>query len=125
MKKNSHAFVRFLNLFRALNKDCIEGSGYSQIHHEAVAILVFVSAENHCAVYPTITKVVQAIEFGTPPTIQRRLKELLTLGFVEFCEGEDKRHRLLRVTVKGDAYLNECSKLLERSLEPCVKDCKC
>lgn len=125
MKKSSHSFVRFLNLFRTLNNNFVDTAGVVGIHQEAVAILAFVSFENERADHPTITKIVQKIEFGTPPTIQRRLKELLALRFVEFCEGEDKRHRLLRVTPEGNAYLKACSKLLEDALEPCVRDGSC
>lgn len=125
MKKNSHSFVRFLNLFRALNSGVADPSGAIGIHQEAVAILAFIYAENERASYPTITKIVQKIEFGAPPTIQRRLKELQGLRFIEFCGGVDKRHKLIRVTEEGNDYLGLCSKLLEDALSPCVKNCAC
>ena len=58
MNKSSQVFVRFLNLYRALNKGYTK-PGAMSIHQEAVAILVFVSAQNELAQYPTITKIVQ------------------------------------------------------------------
>lgn len=124
MNKSSQVFVRFLNLYRALNKGYTK-TGAMGIHQEAIAILVFVSAQNELAQYPTITKIVQQMEFGTPPTIQRRLSELITLGFIEFCDGDDKRHRLLKVTVEGDAYLKACSKLMHDVVRPGSCDCPC
>lgn len=125
MKSSSHSFVRFFNLYRVLNKDVSSGIVGASIHQEAVAILAFVSLENEMSVYPTITKVVQQIDFGTPPTIQLRLKELFELGFLEISEGDDKRHRLLRVTVKGEAYLASCSELLKTALERSARGCGC
>ena len=124
MKKSSHTFVRFLNLFRALNNNYAD-KGVSTIHQEAVAILAYVSEEHSNGRCTTITKVVQQIEFGTPPTIQRRLKELVALEFIVLCKGDDKRHRLLKVTEQGDAYLRDCSKLLGDVVRPCSCDCSC
>lgn len=124
MNNSSQVFVRFLNLFRALNKS-YANADLVGIHQEAVAILVFVSAHNELAMYPTITKIVQQIEFGTPPTIKRRLNELIVLGFIEFCDGDDRRHRLLKVTTEGDAYLKACSKLMHDVVRPDTCDCPC
>jgi DNA-binding MarR family transcriptional regulator len=125
MKENSQSFVKFLNLFRALNKTYSENEGSLGIHQEAVAILSFVSSENERGVYPTITKVVQKNDFGTPPTIQRRLKELLQLGLVEFIDGSDRRHRLLKLTAQGNAYLQKCCELMKEALGPCACNCSC
>lgn len=116
MKKSSHAFVRFLNLYRALNQTSSAEEPSRPQHPEAVAILAFISAQNELGFATTMTHIVQKIEFGTPPTIQRRMKELLDCQFIEFYEGSDKRQRLLRSTASGEDYLEYCSKLMSDAL---------
>lgn len=125
MKNSSQPFVRFINLFRILNKEIAKDNSQLAIHQEAVAILAFVFDQNEANVLPTITKVVQELEFGTPPTIQRRLGELFALDFLDVSEGQDKRHRLLKVTPSGEAYLSHCSKLLQMALEPYARGSEC
>lgn len=125
MTKSSHAFVRFNNLMRAFNKGDPKNLSGKSIHPEAVAILAYVSSQNDHGLSPTITQVVQKLEFGTTPTVQRRVKELHKSGFIEIVGGNDKRHRLLNVTPEGDAYLNECSRLLKAALAECTAPCSC
>jgi hypothetical protein len=116
MIKSSHAFVRFLNLYRSLRQESETSDALKPQHPEAVAILAFVSAQNELGIATTATHIVQKNEFGTPPTIQRRMKELLDSRFIEFYEGSDKRQRLLRSTTSGENYLEKCSKLMFEAL---------
>lgn len=116
MKKSSHAYVRFLNVYRALNQEGATTECKRSIHHDAVAVLAFISAQNELGIPITFTHIVQKIEFGTPPTIQRRLKELLDCQFVAFSQGADKRQRLLKSTAEGERYLAECSQMMSEAL---------
>ena len=124
MSENSHPFVRFLSLYRALNKSySVSRADCFDFHQDAVAILAFVCSENQKLCYPTISRVVQQIEFGTPPTVQRRLNELLQHGLIEFCVGENKRHRHLKLTMAGKKYLDDCAKLMREVLGSCGCEC--
>lgn len=112
MKKSSHPFVRFLNLYRALNQQPYSEESTKPLHAEAIAILAFISSQNELGCHTSITRVVQQNDFGAPPTIHRRIKELLELRFLAFYDGPDKRHRLLKSTQAGEAYLKSCTELM-------------
>ena len=59
-----------------------------------------------------MTHLVHQKSFGAPPTIQRRIKELIDANYIETYNGADKRLRCLRLTDAGIRYLEECSDLL-------------
>lgn len=109
MANQSLAFVRFMRLLEALKS---ESKHRGVLHHDADLLLGFLYEESEAGRAVIMTSLVHQLRFGTPPTIQRRVKELIASGFVEIAGGDDKRHRCLKVTAVGDAYLKECSRLM-------------
>lgn len=54
-------------------------------------------------------------DFGTSPTIQRKVKSLNTRGFVEVKRIEsDKRARIVAITPKGVAHLEDQSRFIQK-----------
>lgn len=115
MSKSSRPFVRFLNLYRTMNENDHYRQG-KQMHPEAVAILAYVSSKEEIGQHTTISHVVKKNVFGAPPTVQRRIQELLDCKFIEFYAGTDKRHRLLKISTTGEKYLQDCSDLMQEAL---------
>lgn len=115
MSKSSHPFVRFLNLYRTMN-ECDHSHQGKPLHPEAVAILAYISSNDESGKHTTISHIVKKNEFGAPPTVQRRIHELLGCKLIEFYTGIDRRHRLLRVSPAGEKYLQDCSDLMLEAL---------
>lgn len=114
MEKKSHPFVRFLNLQRALTSD--QGVGNSVYHADAIAILAYVFGEAEAGRLVTVSSVVRQHDFGSAPTVIRRLGELHAAMLIEYRSGDDKRHKLLFPTNEGVVYLEKCSALMEQAL---------
>lgn len=109
MTKKSLAFVRFLNLKSLLTSSRV---GESVLHHDADELLCYIYEQNRAEKEVIMTHLVHQKIFGAPPTIQRRIKELLDSYYIETYNGHDKRLRCLRLTNAGVRYLEECSDLL-------------
>lgn len=103
------AFVRFLNLRAALASTKAE---QATLHHDADQLLGYIYELNAAGHVVSMTHLFHKQAFGAPPTIQRRVKELIDAGLITTYEGADKRQRCLKVTESGERYLQECSELL-------------
>lgn len=102
-------FVRFMKLREILES---KSTPKKPLHHDMDALLACLYEANDTGAVVSMTSLVQQQRFGAPPTIQRRVKELLAAGFVESYDGLDKRQRCLRLTKQGMDYLEECSEML-------------
>lgn len=109
MAEKSLAFVRFMNLRSVLGAEQAEQQA---LHHDADLLLCYIYEQNMAEKAVIMTHLFHQKSFGAPPTIQRRIKELIHVGYVETTHGEDKRHRCLKLTNTGIAYLQKCSELL-------------
>jgi DNA-binding MarR family transcriptional regulator len=49
---------------------------------------------------------------GSQPTANKRLQELIKYGLIESKEGEDRRQKILTLTIAGNHYLEACSKAM-------------
>lgn len=123
MSDKSLAFVRFLSLRAALASTKTD---IPTLHHDTDQLLGYIyelNAANHVV---SMTHLFHKQTFGAPPTIQRRVKELIDAGLITTYEGVDKRQRYLKVTESGERYLQECSELLRSAVsgQACLCDVK-
>jgi hypothetical protein len=102
-----------MNLRKALES---EKQNKEILHHDADTLLGYLYEEAVLGRATFVTTLVHQQCFGAPPTILRRIKELSAAGLIESYVGKDKRQRCLRVSLKGEAYLAECSALLRRAV---------
>lgn len=109
MTHKSLAFVRFMNLRAALETKDDQGPS---LHHDADQLLAYVYEQDTGGHVISMTHLFHKQCFGAPPTIQRRVKELMAAGLLQSFEGADKRLRCLKVTEAGERYLEKCSELL-------------
>ena len=109
MTQKSLPFVRFMRLREIFES---ESGGQKILHHDEDALLVYLYQAHAAGAVVSMTALMHQKRFGSSPTIQRRVKELLTAGLVETHGGVDKRQRCLRLTAQGLAYLEKCSEML-------------
>lgn len=118
MAKKSLPFVRFVNLLEILKS---QSPNEKALHHDVDALLAYLYQADQAGTVVSMTALVQQQRFGAPPTIQRRVKELLAAGLIETFDGVDKRQRCLRLTNQGQDYLQKCSEMLCQAMSghPC------
>ena len=109
MSEKSLPFVRFLNLRAAMEANA---SDQPTMHHDTDELLAYIYERNQAGNVVSMTDLFHARVFGAPPTIQRRIKELISSGLLVTSEGSDKRQRCLQVSAAGERRLEAYSRLL-------------
>lgn len=113
MTDKSLAFVRFLNLRSVLSAS---ENDRGTFHHDTDLLLSYIYEHNAAEKPLNMTHLFHQKNFGASPTIQRRIKELVSAGLIETYGGADKRQRCLRLTAAGVAYLQQCSALMQAAI---------
>ena len=104
-----NTFVQFANLLHKF---------YAEQPSECVAmdaLLAYAWEANQTNVPVRVTDLVRLERFGTLPTINRRLKDMVARGLIEMVVGEDRRTRLVRVSARGEAMLDNRASLLREA----------
>ena len=82
---------------------------------EADAVLSHVYEESHNGSELRVTDLVRAERFGTLPTVNRRLREMMARGLIEMVPGTDRRTRIVCVSAKGEQMLENRAALLREA----------
>lgn len=80
-------------------------------------IMAYIAVKSHAGDPAKISDLVQSLQFGTAPTLQRKLSCLVEHGYVrvEKC-AKDSRAKKLYMTESGEGLLNDRSRLLKNLL---------
>ncbi len=90
--------------------------GIQDLDHVSREILHEITIAHHKGQHLRISDIARKLQYGTPPTIYARIKELVDGGWVERLENEnDKRSMLLTITPKAKTVFRKISKALERA----------
>lgn len=109
---NIPVYARFLNSINNVKK--ISPDPEFDGCDDVLAFLAIAKA-NGSAV--KITDLVQSLQFGSGPTVHRKISVLAERSMIDIFKNEnDGRAKILFVTAKGLAFLNERSKLLKSCL---------
>lgn len=112
MKTSGYAYVRFLNLMKVLQKS----NHISDHHPQAMAVLAYISKNTQQNQVVTITNLVNQQEFGSLPTVLRRLAELQQAGLITYGSGPDQRLKLVFLTQSGERLLEFCSEVMRMAV---------
>lgn len=109
--KSKNSYVRLLNFMRATGNESNSFIGCEEIMaymHEANAVGTTVK----------ITDLVQSLQFGTGPTVHRKVTELQNRGFIEVVRSNtDGRAKSLALSEVGIKYLESRSKAVKAVLQ--------
>ncbi|MGV1016839.1 MAG: hypothetical protein ACOYBW_05610 [Fluviibacter phosphoraccumulans] len=107
------AYACFLYLISEIKKEAAD-SAFDGCD-EVLAYMAVKEAEGQSV---TITELVQSLQFGTGPTVQRRISLLLDRGLIKAVQRKsDARVKDLCLTPKAMKHLEERSSLLKHCFE--------
>lgn len=112
MTTSNYAYVRFLNLMRALQK----GKHIGDYHPQAIAILAWISENVASNQMITITNLVNRQDFGSLPTVLRRLAELQKAGLITYGSCSDRRLKSVVLTQSGEMLLKSYSEAMAKAV---------
>ena len=81
-------------------------------------VLAYIAVNEANGTLVKITNLVQSLQFGTGPTVQRKVAQLDNRGLIEVRQSKDDgRAKNLVLTAEGMAILKEKSKLMKQCLD--------
>ena len=111
MMKSKNPYVRLLNFMRAANN---EDSGFSGCEE----VMAYMHEANALGKVVKITDLVQSLQFGTGPTVHRKVTELQERGLIEIKRSAtDGRAKSLVLSDSGMKQLDSRSKSMKTVLQ--------
>lgn len=111
MMKSKNPYVRLLNFMRVSNN---EDTGFSGCEE----VMVYMHEANAIGKTVKITDLVQSLQFGTGPTVHRKVTELQERGMIEVKRSPtDGRAKALVLSDAGIKHLESRSKALKTVLQ--------
>ena len=107
------AYAKFLNLLSNLkkNESDPEFDGCDEV-------LAYIAIQESSGTPAKITDLVQSLQFGTGPTVHRKINLLEARGLIKITPSStDGRAKDLTISTKGSEHLKNRSKLLKECLE--------
>lgn len=81
-------------------------------------VMAYIAVKTHEGDNAKITDLVQSLQFGTGPTVHRKVTTLVERGYITMEKNaKDARAKTLRVSESGIHYLRERSKVLKAVFE--------
>lgn len=107
------AYACFLYLMSAIKKEARDSA-----FEGCDEVLAFISVKEAEGQTVRITELIQSLQFGTGPTVQRKVSVLLDRGFIKMDKSKtDARVKDLYLTTKAREHLEERSRLLKHCFE--------
>lgn len=112
---NSIHIARLMNLMRAFRNERESPS----VSNEEEFMLAFIIERGEKDITTTVSNLVASQFFGTPPTVQRRIDNLVKLNFLvlEKC-AKDSRKQNLVATILAKEYFEDLSRHVSSKLKP-------
>ena len=104
-------YVKFLNLLlqeARSNKLVMQET----FHHHLDAMLAFILNGEDMGDGVTASDIVSINVFGAPPTVKRRIQELVDCGFIKVNKIDKRRRQFLTVSDYGINHLKQISSLM-------------
>ena len=109
--KSKNPYVRLLNFMRVSNT---EDSGFSGCEE----VMAYMHEANALGKIVKITDLVQSLQFGTGPTVHRKVSELQHRGLIDIKRSAtDGRAKTLVLSEAGLKHLDQRSKSLKAVLQ--------
>jgi len=103
-------YVRFLNLVRELNQS-------TPTLERCISLLAYVDDRQLAGKPVSSTDLVQKLDFGTGPTVYKKISQLIDSGYLKSTVNEDDaRVKLLHITPEGHALLERYDSLMKQAL---------
>jgi hypothetical protein len=114
--ERSLPFSRLVHLIKAIEDLPVPLEMYSRNRMEYDYILGRLCLAESKGKILLVSDFTSCIILGSQPTINKRIKELVSWGLVGYQTGDDKRHKLLVLSPQGRAYLEKCSDLMIQAI---------
>lgn len=112
----SHPFARFTHLLKSVEELPIPMRLYNRHRMEYDYILGQISLSSDSNRELSVGKLTSCAMLGSQPTANKRIQELIQFGLIEARNSEDRRQKILHLTVSGEQYLQTCSELMRKVL---------
>lgn len=100
---------RLLNLMYAFRIQSNEGA----LNSEGELLLAFVSERSEKGNTTTVSDVVRSGVFGTAPTVQRNVNNLLQKGLLETYRAPGEYRKIsIKLTARSEVYMSDLEKLV-------------
>ena len=109
---SSLPFARFIKLIKAIEELPVPSELYNRHRMQYDLILGQLCLNSSMGKSMTVADLASYPILGSQPTANKRLQELITYGLIESKVGEDRRQKILTLTVLGNQYLEACSKAM-------------
>ncbi len=107
------AYARFTQMMTALKKELADSD-----FEGCDEILSYMAVRESEGKTVKITELVQSLQFGTGPTVHRKVTTLADRGFISILKSNtDARAKDLSLTTVAMNHLKERSRMLKQSLE--------
>lgn len=106
-------YARFLHILNNIKQET-QDSAFEGCEE----VLAFIAVRNHSGADAKITDLVQSLQFGTGPTVHRKVSTLVQRGYITMeRSAKDTRAKILRISESGNHYLRDRSKMLKAIFE--------
>lgn len=109
--KIPNAYIRFLNLLEVLNSKNKTRSLDSIEKHLLNSIML----DDHAGQSILVGDVLKLHQIGSQATLHGRLKNLLSIGYIQFVPQEDGRKKRIMPTNRAYKFFGELSELMLRA----------
>ena len=110
---SSLPFARFIQLIKAIEQLPVPSELYNRHRMQYDYILGKLCVNASKGKSMSVADLASCPILGSQPTANKRLQELITYGLIESKEGEDRRQKILTLTLLGIHYLEACSKAMD------------
>jgi hypothetical protein len=109
-------FARFIQLIKAIEQLPVPAELYNRHRMQYDYILGQLCVSSAEGKNMLVADLVGYSILGSQPTANKRLQELISYGFVESKEGEDRRQKILTLTNEGYRYLEAWSAAMRKAV---------
>ena len=114
--QNSLPFSRLVHLIKAIEGLPAPLEIYARNRMEYDYILGRLCLSESKGKILSVSDLTSCALLGSQPTINKRIKELVGWGLIEYRSGDDKRQKFVVISPQGEAYLERCSNLMIKAI---------
>jgi len=111
-------FARFIHLIEAIDQLPVPTELYNRYRTQYDYILGQICLGDSMDKKLSVSNLYQYPILGSQPTVNKRLRELISYGLVQTSEGMDRRQKFLVLTYEGNQYLEACAEAMSKVFDP-------
>ena len=121
MKKSSPSNHAWINIVRLIDQ-AEKQTGYSLLDTPSKRVLEWIATASQPGSSLYIWTIISKCSVASPATLHKAIKQLKSLGFISVeKDNKDSRRRLVTVTQKGEALLDQLSAEISKGVKSSLK----